>query len=444
MNSFAEQSVAGRTNTLEDLVRPEDGRVSRAIFVDAAIYRLEQERIFARSWSYMGHESQLRNPGDYITNFIGEDPVIAVRDESGQVRVLLNSCRHRGKQVCSTDRGTTKLFRCAYHGWTYNTKGALMGVPRADTVYHGELDKSRLGLVELPRVESHQGMIFAHWDAQAEPLVDYLGKDMLWYLDVPFEGALGGLEVLGPVMKFRIETNWKIPAENFAGDDYHVLHTHGSGFQIDFLPDYDTLGDYIAYFPHGHGMGDIPKPGRALGNDLAMAQMFGSDGVDYVNAYQARLKQRTSAAQASMHGLGEGNIFPNLSWIKFGCFHALGFYQWHPKGPGQVEVWQTALFDAGAPQVVKDFARSQMSQENAAAGIFGQDDGENFEQITESAHGYMSLQQDFNYTMGLGHEGEVDEPGYPGQLGPHFSEQNHRNYYRYYRDLMAATGDGNG
>ncbi len=253
-------------------------------------------------------------------------------------------------------------------------------------------------------MENYKGFIFANWDEDAIPLVDYLGADQLWYLDLAFEAPLGGLEVIGPTMKFRIKANWKLAAENFAGDDYHVLYTHGSAFQIGFLPDYDTLGDYIAYFGHGHGMGDISKPGRAYQNDVGMAQFLGPEAIEYVNAVHERLKARVSPLQAEMHGLGQGNIFPNLSWIKFGVFHVFGLFQWHPRGPGEIEVWQTALFDRDAPQSVKDFARTQMSQENAAAGIFGQDDGENFEQITESARGVVSQTRDFNYAMGLGHE----------------------------------------
>ena len=188
-------------------------------------------------------------------------------------------------------------------------------------------------------------------------------------------------------------------------------------------------------------MGDISKPGRAYQNDVGMAQLLGPEAIEYVNAVHERLKARVSPLQAEMHGLGQGNIFPNLSWIKFGVFHVFGLFQWHPRGPGEIEVWQTALFDRDAPQSVKDFARTQMSQENAAAGIFGQDDGENFEQITESARGVVSQTRDFNYAMGLGHEGEIHEEGYPGHLGPHYSEQNHRNFYRYWLELMTTPGE---
>lgn len=444
MNRNHEPILRAGAADLDTLIRPHEGRISRSIFSDANIYELEMARIFARTWAYIGHESELRSPGDFITNHIGEDPVIAARDANGEIHIMLNACTHRGRTVCPLDRGNAKSFTCSYHGWTFAPDGRLAGVPRADEVYYGELDRSRLGLRKVPRIETHNGLIFANWDEHATTLDNFLGADMLWYLDLPFAGALGGLEVVGPVMKYRIKTNWKIPSENFAGDDYHVLHTHRSGFETGFLPDYDTLGDYIAYFDHGHGMGDIPKPGRALNNDLGLAQMLGPEAVEYVHAYQKRLQELTTLEQASLHGLGEGNVFPNLSWIKFGCFHILGLFQWHPRGPHEVEVRQTALFDAQAPQLVKDFARAQMSQENAAAGIFGQDDGENFEQITAAGKGYMARHSEFDYSMGLGHEGEVAEPGYRGALGPHFSEQNHRNYYRYYLDLMQTPENGHG
>ncbi len=441
MTSISERPADVAGGGLHGLVKPDEGIVSRKVFVDDDIYRTELDRVFTRTWLYIGHESQIPQPGDYLTNFMGEDPVIATRGADGAIRVVLNSCAHRGMAVCTTDAGTSKFFRCPYHGWTYSNTGALIGVPRAKTVYNDELDKSRLGLKPVPRLEIYKGFIFANWDERAVPLVDYLGADMLWYLDLAFEAPLGGLAVIGPTMKFRIKANWKLAAENFAGDDYHVLYTHGSAFQIGFLPDYDLLADYIAYFDHGHGMGDISKPGRAYQNDVGMAQFLGPEAIDYVTAVHERLQARVSPLQAEMHGLGEGNIFPNLSWIKFGVFHSFGLFQWHPKGPGEIEVWQTAFFDTAAPQSIKDFARTQMSQENAAAGIFGQDDGENFEQITESARGLVSQTRDFNYTMGLGHEGEISEQGYPGHLGPHFSEQNHRNFYRYWLELMTTPGE---
>lgn len=115
------------------------------------------DRVFTKTWLFIGHESQLSEPGDYLTNFMGEDPVIATRGADGVIRVMLNSCAHRGGMaVCSTDAGSSKFFRCPYHGWTYSNNGDLIGAPRADTVYHGELDKPRLGLKAVPRVENYK------------------------------------------------------------------------------------------------------------------------------------------------------------------------------------------------------------------------------------------------------------------------------------------------
>jgi hypothetical protein len=307
--------------------------------------------------------------------------------------------------------------------------------------YRGDLDKKRRGLLVCPRVETYGGLIFANWNADAIPLLDYLGEDHRWYLDIIFGSVLGKLEPLGPVMKYRARTNWKLPADNAAGDNYHVPVTHGSAFKLGFLPDYDSAADYVAYFGHGHGMGDIPKPGRVINYDRAIAEHLGPEAVEYLDAVKAKQRERLSPLQVELHSLGEGNIFPNLMYLKINVFHCLGLLQWQPKGPGVTEVRQTLLYDSAAPQSVRDFVRIHFTRENTAAGIFAPDDGENFELVTAASKGAISRTLHLDYSMGLGHEGEVSEPGYPGHLGPRFSEQNQRNFYRYWRELMMA-GEG--
>jgi nitrite reductase/ring-hydroxylating ferredoxin subunit len=112
------------------LVDLEKGRISREIFVDEAIYAQEQERLFARAWLFVGHESQIPNPGDFFVSCMGEESVILCRDRAGQIHVFLNSCRHRGMKACRYDEGNTPVFTCPYHGWSYGTDGKLVGVPR--------------------------------------------------------------------------------------------------------------------------------------------------------------------------------------------------------------------------------------------------------------------------------------------------------------------------
>jgi phenylpropionate dioxygenase-like ring-hydroxylating dioxygenase large terminal subunit len=121
----------------EKLIDLERKTVSPQVFADPEVHRLEQERIFTRCWLYVGHESQLPNPGDFIAGFMGEEPVIVCRGADRQIRVFLNSCRHRGMLVCRVEEGNAKFFRCPYHGWTYDLEGQLTGVrsqPRGESV----------------------------------------------------------------------------------------------------------------------------------------------------------------------------------------------------------------------------------------------------------------------------------------------------------------------
>src|SRR5215210_4156719 len=156
-----------------DMVNIEKGLVDRKIFSDEAIYQLELERIFARAWNFMAHDSQIPNPGDFFLTYIGEDRVIVVRDKDMQPQVLIKSCRHRGNAVCRAEEGHATSFMCTYHGWTYDLKGNLVGVPGFKEVYHEELDREDWGLIKAAQVGSYKGFIFATLDAEAPSFMDF-------------------------------------------------------------------------------------------------------------------------------------------------------------------------------------------------------------------------------------------------------------------------------
>lgn len=118
------QSVIDDVGNISDT-----GEIPTRIHNDREIYDLELERIFGRSWVFIGHESEIPEPGDYAKRYIADNPVIFVRDESGEIQVLFDSCRHRGTTVVRAEQGNTTHFRCPYHNWTYKNTGELVGVP---------------------------------------------------------------------------------------------------------------------------------------------------------------------------------------------------------------------------------------------------------------------------------------------------------------------------
>ena len=115
------------TDTYTDLV-PE-GRVHRRVYTDPDVFAAEMERIFRRAWVYVAHESQLTEPGDFVTAHIGDRPVIVSRHSDGEIYAFANRCTHRGMKVCAARQGSKKRFICPYHGWAFATDGTLIGIP---------------------------------------------------------------------------------------------------------------------------------------------------------------------------------------------------------------------------------------------------------------------------------------------------------------------------
>ncbi|MDX3907380.1 MAG: Rieske 2Fe-2S domain-containing protein, partial [Pigmentiphaga sp.] len=107
---------------------PTDGsfRVPYDMFVNAELFEQEQAMLFrGPTWNFVAMELEIPNPGDYKTGFIGDTPVVTVRDHDGSIHCVVNRCAHRGATLCYDQRGNKQDFTCVYHNWRYDLTGQL-------------------------------------------------------------------------------------------------------------------------------------------------------------------------------------------------------------------------------------------------------------------------------------------------------------------------------
>lgn len=427
----SEQSQ-GRARVLERLlqeVRPEEGRLPAWIFTQPELYQLEVERIFQRVWLFVAHESEVPEPGDYVSRELAGQSVIVARGEDGRVRVMLNLCRHRGMRVCRAELGNASHFRCPYHGFTYTNAGDLVGVPFQREVFGDSLDKSELSLVQA-RTETYGGLIFASWAADPQPLEDYLGA-MRWYLDLWVRRA--EMEVCGPPQRWVVAANWKIAAENFMSDAYHTAHSHGSITKIGMVPSVDLFkGGYQIYAGNGHGLTlGLPSPRFIFAPELLPSFERSLDA-----AQVSILKQLANMP---------GTVFPNLSFLisslrfKGEVVSHTTMRLWLPKGPDRMEVLSWLLIERGAPERWRELSRQAYIVTFGTSGMFEQDDTENWTDITDNCRGPIADRLSFIYDAGRERPRVYDFPG-PGEVYEgKFSEANARAFYRHWLNLLLGA-----
>ena len=424
-------TLLANRNEMLALVDADRGIVNRRIFADQDIYELELERIFARAWNFMAHDSQIPNPGDFFMNFIGEDRVIVVRDNDGNVQVLVNTCRHRGNAICRAEEGHATSFMCTYHGWTYDLKGALVGVPGFKEVYHEELDRENWGLIKAAKVDSFRGFIFACMDPEAPELDEYLGE--AGKIGLMLTTERGEMTVAGGIQKYTIPCNWKFAVDN-VWDFYHPQVTHASQQMAGFAkvrqalnttltrPQQILLGEY------GHVVSGAKS--TEAQRDLTTR----SSGIDDEGWRENQPAKDALGPVGIMQG-GHPHIFPNL-WLTTNQVSLR-----LPRGPQTTEIWWFTMLDEAAPADTYKARLDRRIHNFGPAGMLEQDDGENWGQSTLGANGVVSKQFPLNYSMSLG-RGEIieDELGPPRVETPNVNEHAQLWYYRSWADWMAADG----
>ena len=211
-----------------ELVRPDS--VHRAAYISAELFELERRRLFAATWSFVAHASQLPEAGDFVTLDLAGQPLIVLRQPDGNIAVLFNRCAHKGTQLLTSASGNTgRMLRCPYHAWTYRLDGKPLGVP-----FKADYEGTRLpqceagqGVARVGAVEVYRDFVFVRIAGQGPSLRDYFGDALQWVDNMVDRSPTGRLEVAGGVIRNTIRCNWKIYLEN-VNDTVHPVSTHES------------------------------------------------------------------------------------------------------------------------------------------------------------------------------------------------------------------------
>ncbi|MDN4521120.1 aromatic ring-hydroxylating dioxygenase subunit alpha [Mycolicibacterium austroafricanum] len=288
-------------------------RIHRSALTSSQIFEAEREVVFNRCWLYLGHESEIPAPGDFVRRSVAGRPLIFVRSaKTGQIRALHNTCPHRGATVCRTDSGNGKVFQCFYHAWSFNTDGDLVGVPDRQG-YGPAFRMEEMGLRPVAAVESYRGFVFVTFDPDAESLVDYLAgaRD---YLDLLVDESESDWAVVKGSNQYSINANWKLLVENSI-DGYHAAPTHDT-----YMKYLSSMGIEVA--------GGLAGRGRALGRGHAVMEykapwgrpiakwekQFGEEARPQMENMRSRLVELYGAERAEVMAENNRNLFiyPNL------------------------------------------------------------------------------------------------------------------------------------
>jgi len=362
------------TRPLKELVQwPAEGytRVPLNVFTDPGIYQWEQDLIFrGRTWSFLGLEVEIPNPGDYITNRVGDTPVIVVRKADGSVNALVNRCIHKGSIICHQPKGTRERahnFVCPYHNWIYDFDGNLKTIAFEKGIQDkggmpADFDKSQHRLIRL-RVETIKGLIFGTFADDTPPLREYLGPVMVEHLE---RTLYGKMKILGRYSQM-MHNNWKLYIEN-SRDNYHpsLLHAFFSTFKLNRLSaeggthQDDKSWHHITFTKRYTDKGDAAYDSGMI---RAQKEDYGLKDPSLIDQWMEYPDQITNAIQS---------IFPGF--VLHQILNSLGTRQIITHGPKDCElVWTLLGFEEDTPE--QTAVRIKQANLVGPAGLVSMEDG---------------------------------------------------------------------
>ena len=405
----------------------ESGRVHGSLYYDPEIFGIELDKIWYRTWVYVGHTSEIPNRNDFVTKSIGPMPVLMVRDREGEVRLLLNRCPHRGNAVCVMEKGNRASFTCPYHSWTFANDGRLMGYAFPDG-YEG-VDKSTLGLSAVPRIAIYKGFVFGSMASEGPTLEEHLGGALRAIDQLCENSPEGEIELTAGFLRHRTKANWKFILENEC-DGYHPGFVHASIFSIADSKIGELYGgESMALtrdFGNGHTEVDLRPEFRRRDVPLSW---FGTSTAR-LPAYAAAMEATYGADRARqimIDGTPHTMIFPNLFIAEIQLFVI------QPIAVDESIQHVTALQFKGAP----DFNRRMRQQTMGSVGPAGfllADDSEMYER---NQRGLSISDPEWLFLNRGVHRERRDENGF--LVGHATDDLPSRGIWRHYKSLMETA-----
>ncbi|MEC9345454.1 MAG: aromatic ring-hydroxylating dioxygenase subunit alpha [Pseudomonadota bacterium] len=408
-----------------DLIRGD--HIHGSLYTDPAIFRLEMERIWFRTWVYVGHESEVPNPHDFVMKSIGPEPVIMTRDADGRIHLLHNRCPHRGNQVCTEHRGNAKSFTCPFHNWHFASDGRLTSFAFPDG--YERRDMSRLGLGRVARVESYRGFVFGSMASEGISLAEHLGGAAATLDAVCMTSPEGEVEVTAGFLQHRVKANWKYVLENET-DGYHPAFVHASIFKVaesGIGALYGSKSTALTRdFGNGHTEIDLRPEFRRLDQPMGW---FGTTP-ERLPEYTARMNAaygQEKARSIMIDGVPHVMIFPNLFIAEIQMFVI------QPRAVDDTVQHVTALQFRGAADLNRRL-RQQTMGSVGPAGFLLADDSEMYER----AHrGTLARDPEWLFLGRGDHRERRDADGFT--VAHATDEVPSRGIWRHYRNLMEAA-----
>lgn len=399
-------------------------RVPYPVFFDPRVYGREQRRIFRGPvWSYLALEAEIPNPGDYLTTFAGDIPVVVSRDQEGGINAFVNRCAHRGAIVRRQARGNDTSHICVYHQWCYDLKGNLTGLPfrkgaKGRGGYDADFDVARHGLEKF-RVERFKGCIFGTLSSEAPSLEDYLDEPLRAQIARIFQKPI---RILGYARQ-DIHSNWKLYAENVR-DPYHasLLHLFHTTFGLYRMT---QTGGVVMDRARRHSA-LFARPGSDDAKDTAKAY-------EDVRAHNTGFSLNDPRLLQGKPDFGDGigttiiSVFPNL--IVQQIANTLATRQIRPKGVGRFELYWT-YFGLADDDAETAEARLKAANLIGPAGLISMEDGVATVLVQDGA----ANADEAHSVIEMGGKGPIEDSDHL------VTEVSIRGFWRYYHELMGFGG----